>query len=450
MGSRSGFNADGTLGEIRNVVDNGSGAIAVSQRVANVLVNLGLTAGTASGGDGSGVGANGTPVTPGTAQASTVVVLDASKNFTGINNLTVANLTVTSSEGFTGAQSITATSVNALAVGQNGVTNPIFNVNTNTASAVAGLNITGAVTGGTVAIATTDSGAANNLTINALGTGTIGIGSVSTGRVTITPVTTITGALTAAGGVTVSASGIAVTGTSSIAGATTISVGSLTLTTGTATVAPLLLAAGTNLTTAAAGAVEFDGTAFYATALASTRQVVSTEQFVRLTADYTGFTSTSASAQQAFNATTNGALTLEATTTYAFEAEIYITNTGTSSHTWAFGWGLAASASVTQYSALLEAVSATSNALTALTGIWCTSVTPVVCTAASTSATENVFLRVRGYLSTNVAGASNTFTPQLKLSATTGTGSSVAVKAGSYLRIWPVGSNTVASVGNWS
>ena len=46
-----------------------------------------------------------------------------------------------------------------------------------------------------------DSGADTNLTMNAKGTGTIGIGSVSTGAVTITPVTTITGALTLTAGV---------------------------------------------------------------------------------------------------------------------------------------------------------------------------------------------------------------------------------------------------------
>lgn len=110
---------------------------------------------------------------------------------------------------------VTSASATALAVGLNGATNPAFAVDASTALQVAGLKVKGAVAGGTVAIVTTDSGAANNLTINALGTGTIGIGSVSTGRVTITPVTTITGSLTLSaalvyGGVTLSN---AVTGT---------------------------------------------------------------------------------------------------------------------------------------------------------------------------------------------------------------------------------------------
>ncbi len=68
------------------------------------------------------------------------------------------------------------------------------------------LSVTGASTGGTVTIATVDSGSNNNLTINAKGSGTIGIGSVSTGAVTITPATTITGVLTLSA--TLSAAGL--------------------------------------------------------------------------------------------------------------------------------------------------------------------------------------------------------------------------------------------------
>ncbi len=95
-----------------------------------------------------------------------------------------------------GAAWITSASAVALAVGLTGATNPAFTIDSSTGSQVAGLKVTGAVTGGTVAVVTTDSGSATNLTINAKGTGTIGIGSVSTGAVTITPATTVTGILT--------------------------------------------------------------------------------------------------------------------------------------------------------------------------------------------------------------------------------------------------------------
>lgn len=97
-----------------------------------------------------------------------------------------------------GATTITSASASALAVGLNGATNPAFVVNASTASQAAGLSVSGAATGGTVAIATIDSGANNNLTVDAKGTGTIQIGSISTGAITLARATTISGALTAA------------------------------------------------------------------------------------------------------------------------------------------------------------------------------------------------------------------------------------------------------------
>lgn len=109
---------------------------------------------------------------------------------------------------------ISSASAQAFSVGLAGATNPAFNVDSSTALQVAGLNVIGAVTGGTVALVTTDSGAASGLTINAKGTGTIGIGTVSTGIVTITPAVTLAGAT-----VTLSTAGAA----SAIAGTTVAS-----------------------------------------------------------------------------------------------------------------------------------------------------------------------------------------------------------------------------------
>jgi hypothetical protein len=100
MGSRSGFDADGELGAIQNVVDRGSGAISVAQRQANLLTNIGINGGTPSS-PGAETAAAGTLLTPGTAQANTVVVLDANKSFTGmvtnpnVIDATAATLTLT-------------------------------------------------------------------------------------------------------------------------------------------------------------------------------------------------------------------------------------------------------------------------------------------------------------------------------------------------------------------
>lgn len=222
-------------------------------------------------------------------------------------------------------------------------------------------------------------------------------------------------------------------------------IASQTFPAGTATVAPENFTAGTNLTTAAVGAVEFDGKVFYDTAVASSRQVRVDEQYCVLTSDYTA--SDTASAQKIFNCSTNGALTLAAGTKYEFEMDVWLTNTGTTSHTWALLFGGAASFTRIFYAA--EAYTAASNALTALLSIFGAAATAVVVTGASTSATENVRIKARGIMDINAAG---TVIPQIQASAQPGaTGTpGVTIKTGSYFRIWPVGAAATASVGNWS
>lgn len=218
---------------------------------------------------------------------------------------------------------------------------------------------------------------------------------------------------------------------------------------GTATVAPVNYTAGTNLTTAAVGAVEFDGSCFYSTAVASARQVVATEQFICLTANYTA--TDTASAQKVFNSPTNGALTLAALTSYFFEAEYIISNTGTTSHTWATLFALGGGATLTSiaYTALARTGVTSAVTITALSSLQIAVATQVPVTAASTSATEFVIIRLRGIIRMNAGG---TVTPQIQASAQPGASGTpgVTVLAGSFFRAWPVGSNTVASVGNWS
>jgi hypothetical protein len=120
-----------------------------------------------------------------------------------INGGTITGATISGGSFAFGQIVATTNSNQALAVGPNGATFPVFNVDASAAGAAAGLNVAGAATGGTVALSLIDSGANTNLSLNAKGTGTIAIGNVSSGRVTITPVTTITGALTLSAGPTI-------------------------------------------------------------------------------------------------------------------------------------------------------------------------------------------------------------------------------------------------------
>ncbi len=111
-----------------------------------------------------------------------------------------------------GNLSLTNTGASAFAVGRQGTTNPVLNVDASTASVVTGLNIKGAAAAGGLALSVTSSGTNENLTVDAKGSGTITLGGTSTGAITLTRATTMSAALTY-GGVTLSNS---VTGTGSM------------------------------------------------------------------------------------------------------------------------------------------------------------------------------------------------------------------------------------------
>lgn len=66
---------------------------------------------------------------------------------------------------------VSGNSATAVTVGTNGATTPVFQVDASTTSAVAGVKITGAATGGTVAIAAIDSGTDTNLSVSGKGAG---------------------------------------------------------------------------------------------------------------------------------------------------------------------------------------------------------------------------------------------------------------------------------------
>ena len=79
----------------------------------------------------------------------------------------------------------TSTSANALVVGANGATNPVLNIDANTASVATGIDITGAAAAGGVAMTVLSSGTNESATIDAKGTGTVTINGTATGAVTV-------------------------------------------------------------------------------------------------------------------------------------------------------------------------------------------------------------------------------------------------------------------------
>ena len=200
----------GTLGNLGTTGSAGLVVLSNSPTIASLTVNTAFTAtglvtaadlfGT-TGSSGNVVLANSPTLTGAPVLAAPTATTIAIGGCTiGANAFCVTGTSNISGRESAGALTLTGAASNLLVAGLNGATNPVFNVDASTALQVAGISIVGAVTGGTVAVVVTDSGANASLTINAKGTGTIGIGSVSTGAVTITPATTITGVLTLSGG----------------------------------------------------------------------------------------------------------------------------------------------------------------------------------------------------------------------------------------------------------
>lgn len=94
---------------------------------------------------------------------------------------------------------ITSNSANALAVGRNGATNPVFNVDDSTSSAATGITVKGAAAAAGIAVAAISSGTNENLTIDAKGSGTLTLNGTATGAVVLPASVTVASAATIAG-----------------------------------------------------------------------------------------------------------------------------------------------------------------------------------------------------------------------------------------------------------
>src|ERR1035437_6108512 len=112
---------------------------------------------------------------------------------------------------------------------------------------------------------------------------------------------------------------------------------------GTSVTPPLKMYAGTNVTTPVAGSVEYDGSVMYATPSTAGRGVLAAEQYVVLNTAYNLASQTTA--QQLFNATTTGALTLPVGT---YQFECFYSLSGMSATSGSFGFGIAGTSVNTQ------------------------------------------------------------------------------------------------------
>jgi hypothetical protein len=212
---------------------------------------------------------------------------------------------------------------------------------------------------------------------------------------------------------------------------------------GSASLAPIVFTAGTNTSTPAAGAFEYDGTVFYGSPAASQRGLLPSEHFVILSSNYTA--NDTSAAQKVFNVPSAGAVTVTSNTTYSFEAMYYIApsiNFNAVSLSTLF----ALSGTLTSIRYGVESTVGLSTAVLASKVAQVSAVTATTVTdAAPGAAATNFVLRLRGVLRTNTAG---TLTPQIQFSGTPG--SAPIVLANSYFRLVPMGTGSVTTVGNWS
>lgn len=219
----------------------------------------------------------------------------------------------------------------------------------------------------------------------------------------------------------------------------------LTLLAGTTAIAPLAFQSGTNLTTATAGALEYDGTNIYATPIGTQRGVLKAEQYYRLNS--ANLLANSTGSQSILNV----GVTLGANTQYQFEAEYYLSKTaGTTSHDHSFGFGGTATVANIFWDQMMAVLNnSTTMPYRDTAPIMGASNTAAVSLTMAVGITQASAVRCHWQRGTVSVTTSGTFIPQIAFSAAPG--GQWSVNTGSYFKISPIGAaGSNISVGTWA
>ena len=216
----------------------------------------------------------------------------------------------------------------------------------------------------------------------------------------------------------------------------------LTYAVGSTTLAPLKLQSGTNLTTAAAGNMEYDGTKLMFTPSGTQRGVVPGMQYYELNSTL------ALSATTAAQAWLGVGCTLSASTVYAFQGTYAaIKTTTTTSHTLGQSFGGTATLNNINYTLFRYYDStgfATVNTPPASMA-YVTTASNITTMSNSTGATVYHIYTFNGIVSVNAGG---TFIPQVTTSAS---GPIYTGQIGSYFMIYPIGaSGANVNIGTWA
>jgi len=215
----------------------------------------------------------------------------------------------------------------------------------------------------------------------------------------------------------------------------------VTLPAGTTTLAPMTFTSGTNLTSATAGATEYNGKTLLFTPQGTQRGVVPGMQVYELNSTL------ALSATTAAQAWLGVGCTLSASTVYAFQGTYAtIKTTTTTSHTLGSGFGGTATLNNIGYWLVRYFNTtgfATVNETPACGYIQTAANTTTM--SATTAATQYQVLTFNGIVSVNAGG---TFIPQVTTSAS---GPIYTGQIGSYFMIYPIGtSGANINVGTWA
>jgi hypothetical protein len=232
---------------------------------------------------------------------------------------------------------------------------------------------------------------------------------------------------------------------STVSGETTLSLpaaitlpGSLTLAAGTTTLSPLKFVSGTNLTSATAGVMEFDGTSFYATPVNLQRGIVPSEQFFCLNTSrsYAGGTGTQLSLLGV-------GVTLTSSTRYHFSIKARVSKTVNTNQTLSLAFAGTATPSTISYYYSTNGNSGILVNSQVITTAFATGVTITQNTNAAVPYTLEIF----GIIDI-AAGGGGTLIPTIGFSGSPGT---ITVQTHTMMRVFPIGvigSNT--SIGTWA
>lgn len=199
---------------------------------------------------------------------------------------------------------------------------------------------------------------------------------------------------------------------------------------------PILFTAGTNNTTAVAGAMEYDGVVPYFTPTANSRGVMLDSSFEAISSAYTLTSQTAA--QKLLNGTANGQITVPVGT-FEFECQFSLTSMSATSGT--FGFALGGTATFTQGWWATAALLPTSLGTPASPQLTYNTAADTTLTTAGTGAEGAA--TISGVVRVTVAG---TIIPEVSLTVA----AAAVVGTNSFCRFRPVGSQAVVSVGNWN